>query len=224
MARGAARSGPLPSGLMSVMSLRDSLFLLSHDDAGKLLLSEATIGAGLAGAALIDLLLNRRAAVVDGRLELVERTPTGDDEADATLAAIDANTAPCGPRAWVSWISHGAYRRIAGLLVADGTLRRVTVRRLGLVPVTRYVPTDPAGLVRVRARIRYAMHGVERPDAATGALCGLVRVLRLEPNLLLSMPRSDVASALEKATVTDDAAVRRVITAVETVITAAIYP
>src|SRR5258705_11259401 len=91
-------SGRLPSDLMRALSLRDDLFLLAHDDTGKLGIPQPHIGAGLAGATLIELLLARRVAVVDGRLDVLDLSPTGDDEIDATLAAIDANTAPCGPR------------------------------------------------------------------------------------------------------------------------------
>jgi hypothetical protein len=208
---------------MPVTSLRDGLFLLAHDDAGKLILPEPTMGAGLAGAALIDLLLAGRVAVLDGRLDVIDPAPTGDEEADATLAAIDANTAPCGPRAWVSWISHGAYPRIADILDGAGVVRRMTVRRLGLVPANRCLPVNPDDLVRVRSRVRYAIHGRDLPDPATAALCGLVRVLRLEPALLLSMPSSELLLALERMTAAEDVTVRQVTNAVESVITSALY-
>jgi hypothetical protein len=203
--------------------VRDGLFLLAHDDAGRLAVGEASIGAGLAGATLVDLLLERRVAVLDGRLGVVDPSSTGDDEADAALAAIAANTEPCGPRAWVSWISHGGYERLADALAAAGLVRRDTVRRLGVMPVTRCVPVNPDDLVRVRSRIRYAIHGRDRPDARTAALCGLVRVLRLESSLLLSMRADELLLALERTAAAQDVTVRQVISAVDGVITAAIY-
>ena len=208
---------------MRVLSLRDDLFLLAHDDAGRLIGSEAAIGAGLAGATLIDLLLSRRVAVVGGRLDVLDASPTGDDETDATVEAIDINTAPCGPRAWVSWISHGAYERVADALVEAGVVSRTTVRRLGLVPSTRCKPANSEDLVRVRARLRYAIHGRQPAVPATAALCGLVRVLRLESSLLLSMPTSDLLLALERMTEVSEPPVRQVTVAVEAVITAATY-
>lgn len=208
---------------MHRLSLRDDLFLLAHDDAGRLVGSEVSIGAGLAGATLIDLLLTRRVVVADGRLEVVDPAPAGDGETDATIEAIAANTAPCGPRAWVSWISPGAYDRVARSLVAGGMVRRETTRRLGLMPVQRCWPANVEDLVRVRARLRYAIHGRDLPDPATAALCGLVRVLRLESSLLLTMPTSDLLLALERMTAVNDTPVRQVTNAVESVITAAIY-
>ena len=165
---------------MGVGSLRDDVFLLAHDDSGRLIGAEPSISAGLAGATLIDLLLHGRVGVVDGRLDVIDSARTGDDESDATLMAIAANDAPTGPRAWVSWISDRAYERTAKSLEAGGVIRRTATRRLGLVAVTRFVPVDPDDLVRLRSRLRYAVHSTDLPDAATAALCGLVRVLRLQ--------------------------------------------
>jgi len=208
---------------MHALSLRDDLFLLAHDDGGRLIGQEASIGAGLAGATLIDLLLSGRAAVISGRLEVLDPSPTGDEETDATIEAIAANTAPSGPRAWVSWISHGAYGRVADALVEAGVVRRTASRRLRLLPVTRFVPTNAEDLVRVRSRLRYALHGRQPPEPATAALCGLVRVLRLESSLLLSMSTSDLLLGLERMTEVSDVPIRQVTNAVDAVITAATY-
>jgi Golgi phosphoprotein 3 (GPP34) len=205
-----------------VRSLRDDLFLLAHDD-GKLVIPRANLGAGLAGATLIDLLQTKRVAVVDGRLDVLDPSPAGDDEMDATIDAIGANTAPCGPRAWVSWISHGAYERVAEAMEAAGIVRRTTARRLGLVPVSRCWPVDDEDLVRVRSRVRYAIHGRDMPDPATAALCGLVRVVRLESTLLLSVPTADLLEGLERVTRDSEVAVRQVTNAVDAVITSALY-
>lgn len=204
-------------------SLRDDLFLLAHDDGGRLVVPKADLGAGLAGATLIDLLQTKRVAVVSGRLDVVDPSPAGDAEMDATIDAIAANTAPCGPRAWVSWISHGAYERVAEAMTEAGVVRRTTTRRLGLVPVARCWPVDEEDLVRVRARVRYAIHGRELPDPPTAALCGLVRVVRLESALLLSMPTEDLLDGLERVTRDSEVAVRQVTNAVDAVITSALY-
>ena len=208
---------------MRLGSLRNDVFLLAHDDAGRLTGSEPSISAGLAGATLIDLLLHGRVAVIQGRLGVIDSDTTGDEECDATLEAIAANTAPTGPRAWVSWISDGAYERAAAALDAAGTIRRTVSRRLGVLSVSRCVPTNPEDLVRLRSRLRYALHSAQLPDAGTAALCGLVRVLRLESALLLSMPTSDLLLALERMAGRSPTTVRQVTNAVESVITAATY-
>jgi hypothetical protein len=208
---------------MRRLTLREDLFLLAHDDAGKLLIPEANISAGLAGATLIGLLLDGRIGVTDGRLDVLDPTPTGDDESDETMAAIAANTAPVGPRAWVSWISHGAYGRISDAMVQAGLVRRATGRRLGLVPVTRTFPRDLSDLVRVRSRVRYAVHAKLPPEPETAYLCGLVRVLRLESSLLLNMPAAELLLGLERMTEGNAVTVRQVTHAVEAVIAAALF-
>ncbi len=208
---------------MRVGSLRDDVFLLAHDDDGRLIVSEPVISAGLAGATLVDLLLSRRVAVVGGRLDVIDSATTGDADADATLGVIADDTGQTGPRAWVSWLAAGAYERTAAVLEANGLVHRSTVRRLGLVPATRCVPASHADLVRLRSRLRYGLHSPEEPDEPTAALCGLVRVLRLEPSLLLSMPTSELLDALERMARGNATTVRQVITAVDAVISAAIY-
>jgi hypothetical protein len=208
---------------MRVGSLRQDVFLLAHDDDGRLVGAEPSISAGLAGATLIDLLLGARVAVVGGRLAVVDSALTGDSEADATLEAIASNTAPTGPRAWVSWISDGAYERTAASLESAGVVRRSTVRRLGLLPAARCVAADVGDLVKLRARLRFGVASAEPPDGATAALCGLVRALRLQSSLLLSMPTVDLLAALERLAAANPTAVRQVIKAVDAVVTAATY-
>jgi hypothetical protein len=208
---------------MRAGSLRDDVFLLAHDDDGRLFVSEPVISSGLAGAILVDLLLGGRIAVVDGRLDVVDSAITGDPEADATLEVIAADTGATGPRAWVSWLSAGAYERTAQVLEAGAVIRRATIRRLGLLPAQRCQPTDPEDLVRLRARLRYGLHSGEPLDPATAALCGLVRVLRLESSLLLSMPTADLLDALAEKASQTPTTVRQVIAAVDAVITAATF-
>jgi hypothetical protein len=205
---------------MRVGSIRDAVFLLAHDEDGRLLISEPAICAGLAGATLIDLLLGRRVAVVGGRLDVIDSAVTGDPETDAALAAIAADTEPTGPR---SWLAAGAYERVAETLERAGVIRRTTVRRLGLLPATRCMPANVEDLVRLRSRLRYGVHSSQPPDPATAALCGLVRVLRLHASLLLSMPSAELLDALADKAMTADPTVLQVITAVDSVVTAATY-
>jgi hypothetical protein len=207
---------------MRVGSLRDEVFLLAHDD-GRLILPEPVISSGLAGAILIDLLLGERVAVVNGRLMVIDSATTNDAQCDDTLEAIAANDAPTGPRAWVAWISDGAYERTASALAASGTISRTTVRRLGLVPVARCMPSNDDDLVRLRARLRYGVHSSQVPDAATAALAGLVRVLRLEAPLLLSMPPAQLYAELDRMAEPNPTTVRQVVAAVDAVISTATY-
>ena len=60
-------------------------------------------------------------------------------------------------------------------------------------------------------------------DATTAALCGLVRVVRLESTLLLSMATPDLLDGLERVTRDSDIATRQITNAVDAVITSALY-
>jgi hypothetical protein len=204
-------------------SLREEVFLLAHHDDGRLIGAEPSISAGLAGATLIDLLLLGRVAVGSGRLVVIDSATTGDPEGDATLEAIAANTDPTGPRAWVSWISAGAYERAATGLETAGVIKRTVVRRLGLLTSNRCYPADPDQLVRLRSRLRYAVHSSTSADPRTAALAGLVRVLRLHSSLFLSMPSDELLAALQRLASVNPTTIRQVTNAVDTVITAATY-
>ena len=136
------------------------VFLLAHDDAGRLVVQDRASSAGLAGATLIDLLLSRSGG---GR----RRPPRRDRPVrhrrrgpDATTRPRSAPTPrPCGPRAWVSWISHGAYapgrRRPGRRAASSGGPRRAGS---ACVPAEPVPPGRTDDLVRVRSRVRYALH------------------------------------------------------------------
>ena len=209
---------------MRVGSLRDDVFLLAHDDAGRLVGSEAGVGAGLAGATLIELLLAGRVAVADGRLDVIDsaadrgrgvgRDAGGDRRQHRTVRPAGLGQLDL-PR-----------RLRPGRRAARRGRRGPPQHRPAARPAAG--PALPAGPGRGPdpgpgpGPLRDPRHR-ELPDPATAALCGLVRVLRLESSLLLSMPTSDLLLALERITGANEITVRQVTNAVEAVITAATY-
>src|SRR5439155_7561853 len=125
-----------------------------------------------------------------------------------------------GLQAWLGDLSQDEYDRVQGALVADGVLRRTTVRRLGVMPVTRYRLVGPATKTRVRARLRYAVTGVEASDPPTAALCSLVRVLRLEGHLHLDRPTGEVLARLDYIARGQHDVIRAIVAAFDDVIAA----
>jgi len=204
-------------------SVRDDLFLLAHDDDGRLLISEPNIGAGLAGGTLIDLLLDGRVGVNGERLVVLDSGVTGDAQRDGAVQAIESNVDPTGPRAWVSWIAADAYEATAAVLEADGYIQSTSVRRLGVLTSTRCTATNIEDLVRLRSRIRYGVQAPQPQDQRTAALCGLLRVLRLHGSLLLSMPSGELLTALDRMAAPVDTNVRQVLIAVQAVVGAATH-
>jgi hypothetical protein len=74
------------------------------------------------------------------------------------------------------WGTAPVRRRLIEQLTREGLLGQGEKRVLGLVPVTRHPPSDPALAGRERAAVREVLAGRE-PDAAMAApvhVCGLV--------------------------------------------------
>ncbi|WP_203708832.1 GOLPH3/VPS74 family protein, partial [Asanoa iriomotensis] len=70
------------------MRLREELFLLGFDNAGKPAVHPDSLDIGVAGARLVELVLAGRVAVTGGRLGVIGIAPTGDADDDKLLAAI----------------------------------------------------------------------------------------------------------------------------------------
>jgi hypothetical protein len=137
---------------------------------------------GWPGTSLIDLLLAGRVAVVDRRLDVVDRPgPATSSGRDPRCDQREYRAVR--PRAWVSWISHGACERIGDGLIADGSS--------GARPCAGWASAQHPVSTGQPRRTWYGYEpGSVRgawPDLpeATAALCGLVRVLRLHSGLLL---------------------------------------
>lgn len=169
------------------MRLREELVLLGHDPSGRPVLRGDALDAGVAGARLAELVLAARVGVRDGRLAVTEALPTGDPDADALLAALMRAPEPPAVAAALAELRPGAAGHVRDDLIADGTVTRVTARRLGLVSVTRY-PAEEAAVRTVSVRLWYAAHGRSQPDERTAALCGLVHAVLLHDHVFVTMP------------------------------------
>jgi hypothetical protein len=198
--------------------LRDELFLMGHDEAGKPVVHEATLAAGLAGAMLLDLVFTGRLRVSQHRVGVADGRPVGDAAGDALIGALIGGTAPIGTRALVGWLAQDSYERSSATLIAAGLLRKILTRRLGLVPVTRYQIVDETVVIRIRGRLRSAVHGREQANAPTAALGALVRVVRLDSQLYSSLAPGDVLSRLDVIASGLDPGVMQIVSAVEAVV------
>jgi hypothetical protein len=180
---------------MHRLPLRDELLLLAHHDDGRPLLGERAMNVGLAGAQLADLVLAGCLHVIAGSVEVHERRPPDDEIAADAADRVDALPEPRPVRACLDRVAPALYERAAGTLLAEGLLTRGSRRRLGLLPAVRYTP-DPAAAARVRGRVRYAVQGLQEPDAQCATLCALLRVLRLESTLALNASTGELSGRL----------------------------
>ncbi|GII83600.1 hypothetical protein Ssi03_15900 [Sphaerisporangium siamense] len=182
---------------MNRPSLHQELYLIAHDDDGKPLIQPPSLRLGLAGAVLLDLALNGRVNVTQGRIAVYDRSPIGDTVADSLIPAILNDRVNRDLKLWIKQIAEDIYDRTCGSLVAAGVLTKVTRRRLGVLAQVRYQPVDTTPAVRARAGVREATTDARgTPDAHYAALCGLVGVLRLESTLYINQPSNRLVGRL----------------------------
>ena len=168
---------------MSQLPLHQQLYLMAHDDQGGAYIHLPSLGLGLAGAIVLDLMLAERLAVHEGVVWARAEQPTGDPLTNTVLQAIDHLENQRSLLFWIRLISTDAYDRVSGGLISGGLLSRTTTkRRLG----TRkdvFVPTDLGVSARIQSTVLHLFHGRSAGDPATAALCGLIGVLCLERTL-----------------------------------------
>ncbi|NRQ32843.1 GPP34 family phosphoprotein [Nonomuraea sp. NN258] len=203
---------------MERLPLHQELYLISHDHSGKPLIHQSSMALGLAGAVLLDLALRERLTIVQGQASVSDRTPVGDAVTDSLIPQIAQDRANRDVKFWIKRLAPDMYDRTCGSLVAAGVLTKVTKRRLGMLPYTRYQLTDMAAVVRAAAGVRSAVEGWKQPDDRSAALCGLVAVLRVETELYLDQPSSQLVGRLRTIARESTPAVQDVVTIVETLI------
>ena len=134
------------------LPLADDLFLTAHDTVkGKCLLSPATLGLGLAGALIAELVLWRRIDVLDGKITIIDDRQTGDPATSAVLDQVLREGHHRVVRDWISFLATG----IATDLVErthhiDGWRQRVGTVDVAAVGVSGSPPT------RGRSRVSHS--------------------------------------------------------------------
>ena len=196
--------------------VRDRLFLLAHDeDRGfRPRIHLRTLGVGLSGAVLIDLVAAGRIHVAGNKAaitDLYDHRQVGDPIDDHALATVRASylpppashtlppaVRPGSPslRDLITRMAAGIYERTLGGLVAAGLVTHTRIR-LGR---SRYQPADQTVLVHAGGAIRDVVAGRSGADEATDGLCALIRLLRLHDALYLGDP-SQVDPGLAQASV-----------------------
>jgi len=206
---------------MVSLALQDDLYLHAHDESGKALTHRSTLDIGLTGAALIQLWLAGRIALVDGLVVARHAQATGDPLCDRVLEAILSLNNAHAARTWVGWLNEGAYERVRDRLVELKVLAQVTTRRLGLVAKTKYEIADQAVVIHSHGRTRYAVLGFEQPAPTTRALCALIGLLRLESGLYVNLSAGEVLTRLEAIRRSSEPEMREFLGAVDATVASA---
>ena len=150
------------------------MLLLLDDNSGDFApVSELSLQCALAGAVLMDLALENRIDTDTERLILLDKTPTGDDLLDPTLANI-AESTPEGEsrhdaRYWVEYVAEYAYEiraRALDRLVEAGVLQQRDDRFLWVFRARRYPIIDGRAEREVKLRIMGVLFSDENPRSA----------------------------------------------------------
>lgn len=123
---------------------------------------------GLMGSGLVQLAALGRVTIVNGKIHVVDPSPTGDAGADAALRSLRRFRRPPAAAAWCSRPRTGIYNAYLAQLAAAGAIRLERRQLLGLIPA-RWQISDTAREAQVRARPGVSgRRGVRRAGARDG--------------------------------------------------------
>ncbi len=166
------------------LNLPEKLLLLGlNDEKGSVVFSSSTaLPYGLAGAVLLELLFQKRLHLLDDKLSVIDRKPTGDALLDETLALIAASEKLRKAKYWVNKI-HGKIKkmqdRLAEGLVKKGILQKEEKKFLWLIPYRRYPTVNPASEMDIREQIRGAVLNSRAVDERLLSLISLMHACQL---------------------------------------------
>lgn len=181
-----------------MLTLAEELALLAFDArTGKVVGAAAgRLEYGLAGAVLMELLIEGRLTARDGRLEVSDASRTGEPVLDHVLARVRETRRLRDLRGWVDRLATPELRElVVDRLVDRGVLSRESGRVLWVFASSRYPERDPAPEQRVRRRVRRAVLEERHPGVHLAALvslveaCGLVGEIFSQEELRRARPR-----------------------------------
>lgn len=166
------------------LNLPEKLLLLGlNDEKGSVVFSSSTaLPYGLAGAILLELLFQKRLHLLDDKISVIDRKPTGDALLDETLALITASEKPRKAKYWVNKI-HGKIKkvqdRLAEGLVEKGILQKEEKKILWLIPYHRYPAKNMTEELAIRDKIRNAVFNHRDVDEQLLSLISLMHTCQL---------------------------------------------
>ena len=137
--------------------------------------------------------------MVDGRISVIDPSPTGDEILDHALEEIRSARKPRGAQHWVRKLGGRSPRdQVTDQLLARGVLRRQDDKVLWIFPYTRYLAEDSAPELELRTRLRDAVLNGRTPDARSAALLSLIKSCNLADDVFGSADRRRVRKRLDE--------------------------
>lgn len=168
----------------------DLLLLLYDDESGKPITGSPGLDYALAGAVLIELTLLGKVDIAkageetkEGRLKVLDATPTGDPVLDGRLAIL-AEKSGLKPKNLMGKLSKKLRDEVLARLAERGILTADKDKVLGLFPVTRWPAQDAQHEADLRAGLGNVLKLGAQPDERTGALIALLSALNVVPKVI----------------------------------------
>ncbi|MFI0989642.1 GOLPH3/VPS74 family protein [Streptomyces exfoliatus] len=199
------------------VTLAEEIMLLSLDDESGAAKERQSAAWAVAGGILLDLVLAGRVSVDDGRLRVLDTTPTEVPLLDERLGKL---VVWCGKKGkapkvteWLTKDHAKAVKATVAGLCERGLVREEQHRVLGLFPVSRYPEADGSVERELRARLGAVVVEGATHHARTTGLLALIHGAKLHRLAFPDVPRKEIAARLEEITAGEWAAegVRRAI-------------
>jgi hypothetical protein len=203
--------------------LAADFFLIAHDEfSGKLRISAALLGCGLAGAQLAEHVTEGQLVVEAGRLLAMDLPKDSADEVGAyVIETIRQQSSTHSVRVWVDTFSEMLPELIARRLVADGVVRREEGgRQLMRRRPDRYPATDLLAAARPRLRLEHMLRTPQEFDLSGAVLAVLVGALGVDATLDPELDRAAARELISRLRMHLPADLRELIEGVEAAVAA----
>ncbi|MFD7448811.1 GPP34 family phosphoprotein [Kitasatospora sp. NPDC059827] len=179
------------------VTLAEELVLLSLDDRTGAPKESVNTAWAAAGGLLAELVLAGRVDVADGRLAVVDRTPTGDSLLDGRLERLDewVGTKRPGKAKAADWLTKDrstVLRDTELRLYERGLVTEERHRVLGIFPVRHYPEADGSVERALRERLTAVVLDGAEPELRTAALIALLHSAKLHRLAFPDLPRKQV--------------------------------
>jgi hypothetical protein len=169
---------PGSAALAGTGLISDDLYLMAHHEAtGRQYLHPRSLGLGLAGALLAELVLSGHVRIDRGTVVVIGHAPPGDALARSILDKLLKQGRWHPARDWLAVLAYASAEAVAHRLARSGYLTQAEPQRWRRTPT--WMPADPdcafAALIRVKAALDpsrpHEDHSVVLAGLATA--CGL---------------------------------------------------
>jgi len=180
------------------LTLSEQLLLLALKDEKGTVVSKASMALdfGLAGALLLEMTVDERIDIQDGKLVIQNTTPSGDPLHDEVLAVLTAKGGELRPmKYWVPRLASKMRKlrhEIADRLVLSGILCREKKRILGIFPSVRYPTANPLPELEVREQLKRTVLAGTSPSMETRMILNLVKACDLSDEVFGKDKRKQV--------------------------------